>query len=83
MANERVFEKDGHEVSTASPSAAVDLKARGYREVLDGGSSGPSGHIEATVHAGEQVLNPDAARKLRDQTQAQPTPPKPDYPKSD
>jgi hypothetical protein len=31
----RVFEKDGHRVTTSSPAAAVNLKARGYAEILD------------------------------------------------
>lgn len=67
MASERVFEKDGHEVTTSSPSAAVDLKARGYREVID---PTPKRRRQA------QTGGPDTSA-------AQPTPPKPDRPKSD
>jgi hypothetical protein len=73
MADERVFEKDDQQVTTASPTAAVDLKARGFREVLE-----PEAR---PLRDAEQTTASNAA--ARQNLPAQPTPPKPDYPKSD
>lgn len=63
----RKFVKDGHEVTTDSPTEAVIHLARGYREVTDGK---PGGSWTPEV-------------KRHEVTPPQPKPPKPDYPKSD
>lgn len=64
----RVFEKDGHRVTTSSPKEAVDHIARGYREVFDEapGHARPASRPGAVVRRGEQVLRPEDARAFRD-----------------
>lgn len=61
----RVFEKDGHQLKTASPARAVELLARGYEEILD------DDEPMSFLSRGERVMPTETAQAVRDRARAE------------